>query len=136
MKLYFADKTDGESFVQSVRVALTAVLVSPQFMYRIELDPKAAPGAVHPITDYELASRLSYFLWTSTPDEELLTLAQQNRLHVPVTLDAQVKRMLADPRSKEFIRNFTGQWLHLGHLDTHMADAQPFPQFHDKVPES
>jgi mono/diheme cytochrome c family protein len=136
MKLYFAAKTDGESFVQCVRVPLTAVLVSPQFMYRIELDPKAVPGTVHPITDYELASRLSYFLWTSTPDEELLTLAQQNRLHVPVTLDAQVKRMLADPKSKEFVRNFAGQWLELRNLDSHMADAQRFPEFDDKLRES
>jgi hypothetical protein len=133
MKLYFAAKTDGESFVQAVRVGLTAVLVSPEFLFRVEIDPKSAPGTVHSITDYELASRLSYFLWTSTPDDELLNLAQQNRLHVPVTLDAQIKRMLTDPKSREFVHNFAGQWLELRNLDSHTADAQRFPQFDDNL---
>jgi hypothetical protein len=136
MKLYFAAKTDGESFISAVRVPLTAVLVSPQFLYRIELDPQGQPGVSHRLSDYELASRLSYFLWSSMPDDELLTLAQQGRLHAPATLDAQVKRMLADPRSREFVRNFTGQWLELRNLDNHTVDTQRFPQFNEKLRNS
>jgi hypothetical protein len=136
MKLYFAAKTDGEPFTSSVRVALTAVLVAPQFMYRIELDPQTQPGVVHPLNDYEIASRLSYFLWSSMPDDQLIALAQQGRLHNPATLEAQVKRMLADPKGEAFIHNFTGQWLELRNLDTHTVDSQRYPEFDDKLRDS
>jgi hypothetical protein len=136
MRLYLAAKADGEHFEQSVRVALMAVLVSPHFLFRIELDPQGKPGVVHPLNDFELASRLSYFLWSSMPDDELLSLAERGALHVPATQAAQVKRMLADPKSKEFVRNFVGQWLELRNLETHQADPQRFPEFDEKLRES
>jgi hypothetical protein len=113
-----------------------AVLVSPHFLFRIELDPQGKPGVVHPLNDFELASRLSYFLWSSMPDDELLSLAERGALHVPATQAAQVKRMLADPKSKEFVRNFVGQWLELRNLETHQADPQRFPEFDEKLRES
>jgi mono/diheme cytochrome c family protein len=133
MRLYAAAKADHTSFEQSIRVALSAVLVSPNFLYRIEHDPKDRPGIVHSISDFELASRLSYFLWSSMPDDELLTLANENKLHAPATLQAQLKRMLADPKGKQFIHNFLGQWLELRNLESHTVDTDRFPQFDDKM---
>lgn len=128
MKLYKEERIEGNSFEQSCKVALTAVLVSPHFLYRIETDP-ANSSAPHPINDYELASRLSYFLWSSMPDDLLLTLAAEHRLHQPAMLDAQVKRMLADPRADAFIHNFAGQWLELRNLATISPDPKIFPKF-------
>lgn len=133
MALYSQAKADAQTFEQSVRVPLTAVLVSPQFLFRIEVDPQGQPGVVHRVSDYELASRLSYFLWSSMPDDELLLLAGQGKLHEPAVQRAQVKRMLADPKSKEFVENFTGQWLELRNLESHQVDAQRFPEFDDKL---
>jgi hypothetical protein len=133
MKLYSASKAGGERFEQSVRVAMMAILVSPQFLFRIEIDPQGQPGLVHRVNDYELASRLSYFLWSSMPDDELLSLAQQGKLHEPAVQRAQVKRMLADPKSKQFVENFTGQWLELRNLENHTVDSQRFPEFDEKL---
>jgi cytochrome c553 len=126
MKLYKFGRTQGESFEQACKFALTAVLVSPQFLYRIESDP-ANSAAPHPISDYELASRLSYFLWSSTPDDQLLDLAARHVLRA--SLDSQVKRMLADPRSFAFTHNFAGQWLELRNLNQVSPDPKIFPQF-------
>ena len=93
-------KADGQSVEQGIQLAIQAMLVSPHFLFRIERDANPTdPTKVHPISEVELASRLSYFLWSSMPDDELLALAEAGKLRTPGTLDAQVKRMLADPRS-------------------------------------
>lgn len=110
---------------QSLQFAITAMLVSPQFLFRIEHDPK--PGQVARLSDIELASRLSYFLWSSMPDDELLREAEAGRLHRPATLDAQTKRMLADPKSSALAENFAGQWLELRSLDAAKPDPKKFP---------
>ena len=129
LALYRQARAQGDSFSEACRFALTAVLVSPQFVYRIELDPIAKPQTPHAIDDYELATRLSYFLWSSMPDDELFQLASEHKLHQPAVLDSQVKRMLADPRSQAFITNFAGQWLELRNLDVANPDPKQFPQF-------
>jgi len=128
LKIYKQERTEGNSFEQSCKVALTAVLVSPHFLYRVETDP-ANSLAPHPINDYELASRLSYFLWSSTPDDLLLSIAAEHKLHQPAVLDAQVKRMLSDPRAGAFIHNFAGQWLELRNLAQISPDPKIFPNF-------
>jgi hypothetical protein len=111
----------------SLQFAIASMLISPQFLFRIERDPR--PGIVARITDFELASRLSYFLWSSMPDDQLLALAEANRLHLPAVLDAQVKRMIADPKSAAFAENFAGQWLETRSLDAIERDAQKFPEW-------
>jgi hypothetical protein len=127
--LYLNARRDGETYEKSVRVPLTAVLVSPYFLFRIEPDPPGAPGTVRALNDYELATRLSYFLWSSMPDEELIKLAAQGRLKDSGVLEQQVKRMLADAKSAEFVRNFVGQWLELRNLESHEVDQRRFRRF-------
>ena len=123
-------KANGQSVEQGIQLALEAILVSPHFLFRIERDAKPTdPTAVHPVSDVELASRLSYFLWSSMPDDELLTLGETGKLHDRAALDAQVKRMLADPRSTAIADNFAGQWLELRNLDVVKPDPQKFPAF-------
>jgi hypothetical protein len=119
-------KADGQSTEQGLQLAIQAMLVSPDFLFRIEHDSNAAS---HPVSDIELASRLSYFLWSSMPDDELLTLAEAGKLRAPGVLDAQVKRMLADPRSAALADNFSGQWLELRNLDVVKPDPQKFPEW-------
>src|SRR5262249_29409442 len=99
----------GDPYEERVKLALKAVLVSPYFLFRIE-DRKTEPG-IHPLGQYDLASRLSYFLWSTSPDEELIRLAEQKRLQDPTALAEQVDRMLDDPRSRAFADTFVGQWL-------------------------
>ena len=118
----------GDTFAGGIRLALEAILVNPNFLFRIERDPAAAP-AIHPISDLELASRLSYFLWSSMPDDQLLALAGQNRLHFPDVLHAQMKRLLDDPRSQALAENFAGQWLQFRNLDVLKPDPVKFPEF-------
>jgi hypothetical protein len=127
-------KAGGYNPRQSLQFAITAMLVSPNFLFRIERDPK--PGTVGRITDLELASRLSYFLWSSTPDDELLSLAEKNELHQPAVLDAQVKRLIADPRSNALAENFVGQWLETRSLDAITKDAQKFPTWNADLREA
>ncbi len=123
-------KEDGETFEQGIQLALKAMLVSPNFLFRIERDRNPGdPGAAHRIGDFELASRLSYFLWSSLPDDELLALAERNRLREPEVLGAQVKRMLADKKSKALVENFAGQWLQLRNLALLKPDPDKFPAF-------
>lgn len=130
MKLYDSARTRG-SFDDAVRFALKAVLVSPHFIFRIEQDQNAAEP--YRISSYELASRLSYFLWSSMPDEELFRVAETGRLHEPAVLEAQVKRMLKDPKSRAFSDNFAGQWLRVRELKT---TVQPDPgRFEKFTPE-
>jgi len=119
---------------QSLQFAISAMLVSPQFLFRIERDPK--PGEYSRIADTELASRLSYFLWSSMPDDELLRLGESNKLHQPAVLDAQVKRMIADPKSSALAENFIGQWLEIRSLDAVQPDAKKFPEWNADLKEA
>jgi Protein of unknown function (DUF1592)/Protein of unknown function (DUF1588)/Protein of unknown function (DUF1585)/Protein of unknown function (DUF1587)/Protein of unknown function (DUF1595) len=123
-------------FDRGIERAIRAMLVSPDFLFRIERDPEsAAPGTVYRISDIDLASRLSFFLWSSIPDEQLLTLATKSKLHEPATLEAQVTRMLDDPRSKAFVNNFAGQWLYLRNLAQVRPDPDLFPSFNSSLSE-
>ena len=121
---------EGDSFEQGVRVALQAVLVSPEFLFRIEHDAKPNdPKSVHKISDFELATRLSYFLWSSIPDDELLNAAEQGTLQKQEQLEAQIRRMLRDPKAFALVENFGGQWLALRNLDSVQPDPVKFPEF-------
>ncbi|MCA9088961.1 MAG: DUF1592 domain-containing protein [Planctomycetaceae bacterium] len=125
----------GEPFEMGMQVVLQAVLVSPNFLFRVE-DQSVVPGKKEvPIDDFALASRLSYFLWSSMPDAELLELAGNSRLHDPDVLAQQTKRMLADPKSDAMIQNFSGQWLGLRKLATNEVapDPQIFPMFNEQL---
>ena len=109
------------------------MLVSPHFLFRIERDPNPTdPAKIHPISEVELASRMSYFLWSSMPDDELLGLAEAGKLRAR-TLDAQVKRMMADPKSSALADNFAGQWLELRNLDVVKPDPQKFPEWNQDL---
>src|SRR6266550_5306955 len=121
-------------FESGVRLALQKILVSPEFLFRAEVDPpRAAPGTVYKISDIELASRLSFFLWSSIPDDQLLTVAESGRLSDPSVLQGQVKRMLADPRSQALVKNFAGQWLYLRNIARISPDQTTFPTFDDNL---
>jgi hypothetical protein len=127
----------GDSFDQSIGTALEAVLVSPEFLFRIEHDPKTASAeGDHLINDYELASRLSYFLWSTTPDDELLRLADQKTLRKPEVLKAQVTRMLKDPKSSALVSDFGGQWLEFRALESVHPDLNRFPKYDDYLRDS
>jgi hypothetical protein len=127
-------RAHGQSADQGIQLALQAMLVSPNFLFRIEHDPNPTDAAaIHRISDVELASRLSYFLWSSMPDDELLNLAETGKLHIPGTLDAQVKRMLADPRSSALADNFAAQWLETRNLDVVKPDPQKFPEWNPEL---
>jgi hypothetical protein len=125
VKVFDRAKDVGYTPAQSLQFAVTKLLVSPNFLYKVERDPK--PGTIAPISDIELASRLSFFLWSSIPDDELLKLAETNKLRA--NLDAQVKRMIADPKSTAFADNFAGQWLEVRGLDGVKPDAKKFPEW-------
>ena len=130
-------RADGQSAEEGLRVALTAMLVSPHFLFRIERDQfPNDPTRVHAITDLELASRLSYFLWSSMPDDTLLALAEQGKLHDPKTLEAQVHRLLADPKSAALAANFAGQWLETRALASVKPDPKKFPEFTPELREA
>ena len=133
MDFYRAGR-DGGSFDAGIQLALERVLISPDFLFRVERDPiDIRPGASYALNDTEIASRLSYFIWSSGPDEELLDLAEQGRLNDPEVLAQQARRMLADPRSKELVRNFAGQWLYLRNLRGVVPDAVVFPEFDENL---
>ncbi len=123
----------GETFEQSIQLAVTAVLVSPHFLFRVEDHSPSEKPAVKPIGDYELASRLSYFLWSSMPDDELFQLAAQKKLHEPAVLEKQVRRMLRDPKSQALVDNFASQWLNLRNLEEVSPDPKMFPSFNDEL---
>jgi hypothetical protein len=125
---------DGGSFEQGIQLALEAVLVSPHFLFRIEHDSDPDnPAAVHRVSDFELASRLSYFLWSSMPDDELFHSAEDGSLRNPDVLAAQVRRMMRDPKSRRLVENFAGQWLELRNLDSARPDPDKFPEFDDEL---
>jgi hypothetical protein len=130
--LQLFDKADrnGEPFERCIQLVCQAVLMSPHFLFRVELGKEPSSTAkVQALSDHELASRLSYFLWSSMPDEELFRLAQAGELQKPKVLSAQTKRMLRSPKAKAFVENFTGQWLQLRSLATIQPDPKLFPQF-------
>jgi Protein of unknown function (DUF1592)/Protein of unknown function (DUF1588)/Protein of unknown function (DUF1587)/Protein of unknown function (DUF1585)/Protein of unknown function (DUF1595) len=135
LSFYTQARENGADFDAGVRAGLTRILVSPSFLFRVERDPVDRPdGAVHAVTDVELASRLSFFLWSSIPDDELLGLAEAGRLHEPSVLEAQVRRMVADARSEALVENFTGQWLQLRNLEQRVVpDLLLFPDFDDNL---
>jgi mono/diheme cytochrome c family protein len=115
-------------FDTGIQRALEAMLVSPDFLFRVEQDPaKYVPGKAYPVTDVELASRLSFFIWSSIPDDQLLELAERGRLRNAAVLQQQVQRMLADQRAEALIANFGGQWLHLRNIETATPDPVLFP---------
>jgi uncharacterized protein DUF1592/uncharacterized protein DUF1588/uncharacterized protein DUF1587/uncharacterized protein DUF1585/uncharacterized protein DUF1595/cytochrome c len=120
----------GDSFEEGICQSLQAILVSPHFLFRIEQDRRsAAPGASQAIGDHEFATRLSYFLWSTMPDDELMKLADQHTLRRPEILEGQIRRMLKDPRSHALVENFGGQWLELRKLESVKPDRQRFPDF-------
>lgn len=136
MDFYNQGHVEG-GFDTGVQFALERLLVSPDFLFRIEQDPlDAEPGSMYSITDTELASRLSFFLWSSLPDDELLDLVERRALRNPGVLEAQVKRMMMDSRSSGFIENFVGQWLYLRNLDGIYPDPASFPEFDENLREA
>ena len=133
LALYREARATGD-FDAGVESAVAAVLVSPGFLFRVEADPPDAPhGSAYRLSDVELASRLSFFLWGSVPDDELLGSAERGELGRTECLDRQVRRMLADPRSRSLVGEFAGQWLHLRNLDAFTPDLRLFPDFDDNL---
>jgi len=133
MKFYREAKA-GDGFEAGIETALSAILVSPQFLFRVEQDPPGVvPNTAYRIADLELASRLSFFLWSSIPDNELLKTAERGELHKPKVLEKQVRRMLVDSRAENLVRNFGEQWLHLRNLDSITPDLRLFPEFDDNL---
>jgi len=136
MKLYVAGR-NRDGFEGGIRLAIQAMIANPKFIFRFEPAPaNVAPGANYRIDDLELASRLSYFLWSSAPDDQLITLASQGELSKPAVLEQQVHRMLADPKSEALSSNFATQWLHLQNLKTAQPDAYLYPNFDKNLAES
>ena len=133
--LAFYERGRGEGdFDHGIEKAIGAMLVSPDFLFRVERDPKgSAAGSVYRLNDFALASRLSFFLWSSIPDDQLLDLAEQGKLKDPVVLQQQVRRMLDDPRSQSLVDNFAGQWLYLRNLELSKPDADAFPEFDESL---
>jgi hypothetical protein len=132
------DKGRAEGgFEQGISWAIERILVAPDFLFRIERDPDSAkPGVPFRISDVELASRLSFFLWSSIPDAELLEAAAAGRLSQPAVLSAQLRRMIADSRSQALIANFAGQWLYLRNVRGHAPDPNLFADFDDNLREA
>lgn len=137
LRLYRNARAEGDDHDSAVKLALTATLVSPNFLYRPIGNPKPHDSDfIYELNDYELASRLSYFLWSSMPDDRLLDLARAKQLRKPDVLKKQVQRMLMDPRSDAMVENFAGQWLLLRKLDGLEMDPEKFPSFDAELRES
>jgi mono/diheme cytochrome c family protein len=134
---FFEEGRAEGSFDRGIQRALERILASPLFIFRVENDPAAVPaGAAHRLSDLEVASRLSFFLWSSIPDEALLQRAERRTLQQPATLDAQVARMLADPKSRALVSNFAGQWLQLRNVRSVQPNSNLFPDFDDNLRRS
>jgi hypothetical protein len=134
LAIYREERAAGGDFDAGIRSGLARILTSPAFLFRSEQSPASLrAGAAHRVTDLDLASRLSFFLWSSIPDDELLTQATAGRLRTPGVLEAQVRRMIADPRADALMTAFTGQWLQLRNLDKVTPDLLLFPDFDDNV---
>lgn len=131
---FFREARDEDGFEAGIQSALTLILISPEFLFRVEKDPLGIPpNTTYRISDLELASRLSFFLWSSIPDEELLQTAIRGELHKPEILEQQTRRMLADPRAYSLAGNFADQWLYLRNLESLTPDARLFPDFDDNL---
>ena len=126
---FYRDGRRKGDFETGIELALRFLLASPRFVFRAEAEPSIAPGIAYAVSDMDLASRLSFFLWSSLPDDELLTVAEAGRLSDPEELERQVHRMLADPRAQALVENFAGQWLFLRNVDTVQPDVTEFPDF-------
>ena len=136
LHLYQAIRAD-EGFEAGIATAIQRILISPQFLFRIARDPAGvAPGTPYRVSDVDLASRLSFFLWSSIPDDELLDLAEQGRLSDSAVLDQQVRRMLADSRAQALVDNFAGQWLFLRNVERVSPDPYLFPDFNENLREA
>ncbi len=134
MPFYFSGRSEGGTFDDGIEATLQRVLADPEFVYRGEAEPAGAvPGKPYRVSDLALASRLSFFLWSSIPDDELIDLAAQGRLRDQAVLDQQVRRMLKDPRSEALVSNFTGQWLSVRSLKTSEPVVNLFPDFDDNL---
>jgi Protein of unknown function (DUF1592)/Protein of unknown function (DUF1588)/Protein of unknown function (DUF1587)/Protein of unknown function (DUF1585)/Protein of unknown function (DUF1595)/Planctomycete cytochrome C len=137
LSFYQSGRNQGGSFDAGIERALRLILSSPEFVFRFERDPSTvAAGASYRIDDLELASRLSFFLWSSIPDDELLNLASANKLSDPATLNREVRRMLSDSRSQALATNFAAQWLYLRNLKNFAPDPNEFPDFDDNLRQS
>ncbi len=131
---FYREARRQADFDAGIEAALSAILVSREFLFRVERDPAGLPPRTpYRVSDLELASRLSFFLWSSIPDDELLDVAARGELHQPVVLARQTRRMLADPRSRSLVTNFADQWLHLRNLDSITPDGRLFPDFDDNL---
>ena len=144
LQFYKVGRSQG-GFEAGIGTAIQGILVSPEFLFRMERDPErdtgsnagnVAPGTAYPVSDLDIASRLSFFLWSSIPDDQLLDLAERGKLSDPAVLEQQVIRMLADSRSKALVGNFTEQWLGLRKLGTVSPDPKVFPDFDDNLREA
>ena len=134
LEFFRQGSAEGGGFEAGIEDALSSILVSPRFLFRVEADPPGlAPGTVYRINDYELASRLSFFLWSSLPDDALLDAAARGDLRRPELLEREVRRMLADGRSRSLVSNFATQWLHLRSLEGVTPDLRRFPDFDDNL---
>ncbi len=134
LDLFAIGRADGERFEDGIEMALSGVLVSPSFLFRAPPAPEdGEPGSAYPLSDIHLASRLSFFIWSSIPDEELLELAERGRLSDPTVLNGQIARMLADPKARALVDNFGGQWLHLRNVADWMPDPERFADFDDSL---
>ncbi len=137
LAFFDSGRDSGGSFDAGVQLALERMLVDPDFLLRVERDPAGAvPGAPYRLSDVEVASRLSFFLWGSIPDEPLLAAAERGTLTEPAVLEAQVRRMLTDPRARSLVDDFAVQWLHLRNLEDVTGDPVPFPDFDDNLVEA
>ncbi len=139
MRFFRMGRQDSGTFDGGIQLATKSMLVSPNFLFRMEsagVPTKAGEVPVERVSDIDLASRLSFFLWSSIPDDELLTVATQKKLREPAVLRAQVKRMLADSKSRSLVSNFAGQWLHLRNLAQIKPDPDKFPEFDTELRES
>ncbi len=134
MQFYREGSAEGAGFEAGIENALSAILVSPQCLFRVETDPTGiAPGTAYRVSDLELASRISFFVWSSIPDDALLDAAVRGDLRQPARLEQQVRRMLADPRARSLVTNFATQWLHLRSLESVVPDLRRFPNFDDNL---
>src|SRR5262249_29544980 len=131
---FFQDGRKDDTFDQAIGLVLARILASPKFLYRMEAEPaNVKVNEPYRISDLELASRLSFFLWSTGPDDELLTVARQGRLKEPATLERQVRRMLKDPRAEALSVNFAGQWLNLRGMQSVGPLPMLFPDFDDPL---
>jgi hypothetical protein len=130
---FYRQGREAGTFDTGIALALQRILTGPKFLVRVEREPAVAAGSVYRISDLELASRLSFFLWSSIPDDQLLQLATAGKLKNPTVLDQQVRRMLADSKAQALVSNFAGQWLQLRNLKSAMPDSREFPNFDDQL---